>query len=310
MWGEFNSARLIFVLFPFFCWASLYFIESCWAKRRTIETYPQYSASLPIISFSHPHLPSSTTPRHAQKAHMPTHMYTPTPQLQWLPVSTPASVVYMALPIEQMLWNLRCKTTPPSPPMQLTHACIYTHTQPSLSLPPAGPAMNMPCGAPFPLALWLWLCQLCRVWPPPTGKTKKTADSKCTLSLCAVWESVCVCAFVSTCRKLKLSVFWSNNFCKTEELIFTFKRRNNSSDVLYSLMGDGTVRVCDHLWVCVPFASFSVHRCTAYAVCTACHAVSPYVLIVNPLGNGGGIPVTMEMSKLAYNKISTWERLI
>lgn len=196
MWGEFNSARLIFVLFPFFCWASLYFIESCWAKRRTIETYPQYSASLPIISFSHPHLPSSTTPRHAQKAHMPTHMYTPTPQLQWLPVSTPASVVYMALPIEQMLWNLRCKTTPPSPPTQLTHACIYTHTQPSLSLPPAGPAMNMPCGAPFPLALWLWLCQLCRVWPPPTGKTKKTADSKCTLSLCAVWESVCVHLFL------------------------------------------------------------------------------------------------------------------
>lgn len=134
MWGEFNSARLIFVLFPFFCWASLYFIESCWAKRRTIETYPQYSASLPIISFSHPHLPSSTTPRHAQKAHMPTHMYTPTPQLQWLPVSTPASVVYMALPIEQMLWNLRCKTTPPSPPTQLTHACIYTHT--TLTFPP------------------------------------------------------------------------------------------------------------------------------------------------------------------------------
>ena len=66
------------------------------------------------------------------------------------------------------------------------------------------------------------------------------------------------------------------------------------------------VLVC--VCVCVPFVCLC--RCTAYAVCTACHTVSPYMLVVNPPGNGGGIPVTMEMSKLICNKISTWERLI
>lgn len=134
---------------------------------------------------------------HAQTAHMLTHMHinvhAPTPQLRRLPINAPASAVYMALPIEQMLWNLRCKSTPLHTPSN-THmrACGFTHTNtnPSLSpyhlptplishpLPPAGPAMSMPCGAPFPLALRLWLCQLCRVWPPPTGKTKKAGRLK------------------------------------------------------------------------------------------------------------------------------------
>ncbi|KAG7506312.1 hypothetical protein JOB18_002631 [Solea senegalensis] len=44
---------------------------------------------------------------------------------------------------------------------------------------------------------------------------------------------------------------------------------------------------------------------STYAVCTARHTVSPYMLLVNPLGNGSGIPVTMEMSKLICNRIST-----
>lgn len=196
----------------------------------------------------------------------------------------------------------------PSITPHATHTCmyIYTHTQPSLSLPPAGPAMNMPCGAPFPLALWLWLCQLCRVWPPPTGKTKKTADSKCTLSLCAVWESVCVHLFLPA-ENLNCQFFGAIIFVKLKNWFLL------SSDVTTALTSCTVwweMELCACVIICEPFASFSVHRCTAYAVCTACHAVSPYVLIVNPLGNGGGIPVTMEMSKLAYNKISTWERLI
>lgn len=137
----------------------------------------------PVVVMNPPHLLSST-PMHAQTAHMQKHTHT-NPQLQWLPVNTPASVVYMVLPIEQMLWNLRCKSTPPPPlPIQHAHTDTRTHKPSPSPSPPAGPAMNVPCGAPFPLALRLWLCQLCRVWPPPTGKTKKTADSKWTVSLC------------------------------------------------------------------------------------------------------------------------------
>lgn len=51
-----------------------------------------------------------------------------------------------------------------------------------------------------------------------------------------------------------------------------------------------------------PFLRAGVQR---MQVCTAYHTVSPCVPVANPLGNGGGIPVTMEMSKLACNKIST-----
>lgn len=85
---------------------------------------------------------------HAQTAHMLTHMHInahTNPQLQWLPVNTPASVVYMVLPIEQMLWNLRCRSTPPPPPHPTythTHTYIYTRTHThtlTVSLPPSWP---------------------------------------------------------------------------------------------------------------------------------------------------------------------------
>lgn len=57
--------------------------------------------------------------------------------------------------------------------------------------------------------------------------------------------------------------------------------------------------------VCV-FVSYLLHAgagVRVYAACTANHSL--YMLVMNPLGNGGGIPVTMEMFKLICNKIST-----
>lgn len=164
MWGEFNSSHLIFVLF---C-PNLYFMHwkllSQWHQNWNLSLI----SCIPLHHHSPPsqHLLFYSTYACTDGTHAHTHAHT-NPQLQWLPVNTPASVVYMVLPIEQMLWNLRCKSTP-SPPPYPTHT--QTHTNPNcLPPPPAGPAMNVPCGAPFPLALWLWLCQLCCVWPPPTG---------------------------------------------------------------------------------------------------------------------------------------------
>lgn len=152
----------------------------------------------------------------------------------------------------------------PSITPHATHTCmyIYTHTQPSLSLPPAGPAMNMPCGAPFPLALWLWLCQLCRVWPPPTGKTKKTADSKCTLSLCAVCESVCVHLFLPA-ENLNCQFFGAIIFVKLKNWFLV------SSDVTTALTSCtvwwemelcACVIICEFACLLPPFLCTGVQR--------------------------------------------------
>lgn len=295
---EGNLIALIWFL-CFFIQSCISCTESCWAEGSKFETYPQCPASLLIITPLFYNTYAWTDGTHAH-----THAHT-NPQLQWLPVNTPASVVYMVLPIEQMLWNLRCKSTPP-PPLYLIHTHIHTHANPHhLPPPPAGPAMNMPCGAPFPLALRLWLCQLCCVWPPPTGKTKKTADSKWTISLC-VCLCLCVHAEVQDCAKLELSVILT---------VIYVKLRRKEPDIIFSSVKNCAVELCRrweyvhvYVWVVIPFVCLC--RCTVYAVCTACHIVSPYMLVVNPLGNSGGIPVTMEMFKLICNKISTWERLI
>lgn len=162
---EGNLIALIWFL-CFFFRPNLYFMNWKLPSQRQQNWNLSLISCIPPYHHSSPsqHLLFYNTYACTDGTHAHTHAHT-NPQLQWLPVNTPVSVVYMVLPIEQMLWNLRCKSTP-SPPPYPTH----THTNPHcLPPPPAGPAMNVPCGAPFPLALWLWLCQLYCVWPPPTG---------------------------------------------------------------------------------------------------------------------------------------------
>lgn len=76
---------------------------------------------------------------------------------------------------------------------------------------------------------------------------------------------------------------------------------SDDSNVPFVLVWDGIV--CMHVHVCR--VNVSVLRCTVNTVYMACNAVSTRMLVANSLGNGGGISVAMEMSKLICNKILT-----
>lgn len=142
--------------------------------------------------------------------------------------------------------------------------------------------MNVPCGAPFPLALRLWLCQLCRVWPPPTGNTKE--DSKWTGSF------VSGRVYPQNPPKYELSVIvCHSSVCRKKKK----KRR---------------LKMC---WDYIFFAGVSTWQWSVEIVHSVVMLSVRRWWFVKPRGNGdGGIPVTMVMSKLICDQISTWERLI
>lgn len=78
---------------------------------------------------------------------------------------------------------------------------------------------------------------------------------------------------------------------------------SNDSNVLFVLVWDGIV--CMHACPRVSREGFCAQVYGEHSVRRTPRCQYARMLVANPLGNGGGISVTMEMSKLVCNKILT-----